>query len=301
MPEAPLLSPEDILALSAEAADRLLARLEETVPVHGPVADLALTGTPGAIVFGDSHGDWPTMVEVVRRFRASPGTALVGMGDYVDRTPADCPNGSVANALYLLQWAAREAPRVVLLRGNHETVKEYPVVPHSLRREVEALWGEDPSRYDRLVALLNRGPLVATSPSGVYLAHGGFPRSPRPTPWTRAFEAPDHWRVGEIVWADCAASHNRRGVAPAFKEEELLGFLAEAGLSMMIRGHDPDLTRRPVYGGRCLTLHTTRYYERYGGVLLARLPLTGRVSTAADIRIEDVRSRVDAVEPSAAA
>jgi hypothetical protein len=91
-----------------------------------------------------------------------------------------------------------------------------------------------------------------------------------------------------MVWADCAASHNRRGVAPAFKEEDLLSFLAETGLSTMIRGHDPDLTRRAVYGGRCLTIHTTRFYARYGGVLLVRLPLSGTVRSSADLRIEEV-------------
>lgn len=300
MTDPSLLSPPEILSLSSTGADELLARLERTVPRHAPVVDLADTGASEAVVFGDSHGDWPTVLEVVRRYRATEAAALVGLGDYVDRTPADCPNGSVANALFLLQLSALETPRVVLIRGNHETVLEYPVLPHSLPREVEALWGPDPVRYQRVVGLLNRGPLVATSPSGAYLAHGGFPRAPRPKRWTEAVNA-DRWRLGEIVWADCAASHNRRGVAPAFKEEELLGFLTEAGLSMMIRGHDPDLTRRPVYAGRCLTLHTTRYYERYGGVLLARLPITGRVSTTADLRIEDVRPRVDAVERSATA
>ncbi len=299
MSEVPLHRPEEILALSPAGADGLLDRLERSLKTQPPVVDLSSTGVENAIVFGDSHGDWRTISEVVRRFLDSPSTALVGLGDYVDRIPPDCPHGSVANALYLLEVAAREAPRVVLLRGNHETVDLFPVIPHSLDREVAELWGPDPARYDRLVRLLNRGPLAATAPSGAYLAHGGFPRAPRPSPWTRAVDPTDRWRVGEIVWADCAASHNRRGVAPAFKEEDLLIFLAEAGLSMMIRGHDPDLTRRAVYDGRCLTLHTTRFYARYGGVLLARLPLTGKVRSAADLRVEEVHPREGIpVEPS---
>ena len=288
MTETPLVGPEEILALSPAKADTLLGELERTVPRYPSVVDLGTTGAEVAVVFGDSHGDWPTIQEVVRRYRSTPASALVGLGDYVDRTPVDCPQGSVANALFLLQLSATDAPRVVLLRGNHETVRDYPVLPHSLLREVEALWGPEPSRYDRLVALLNRGPLVATTPSGVYLAHGGFPRAPRATPWTRALDPSDHWRLGEIVWADCAASHNRRGVAPAFKEEELLSFLDDAGLSVMLRGHDPDLTRRPIYGGRCLTVHTTRFYRRFGGVIWVHLPLRTPVRTMADLRIEDL-------------
>lgn len=296
MAELPLHRPEQILALAPADVDPLLTRLEGEVPIHPPWIDLTITGAADALVFGDSHGDWRSTGEVIRRHRAAGSQALVGLGDYVDRTPADCPNGSVVNALLLLELAARDRPRVVLLRGNHETVREYPVVPHSLDREVAQLWGPDPERYDRLVALLNRGPLVAVTPSGAYLAHGGFPRAPRPTPWTEALDT-DHWRLGEIVWADCAASHNRRGVAPAFREKELVAFLDEAGLALMLRGHDPDLTRRPVYGGRCLTLHTTRSYERYGGVLTARLPIHRRVRTTADLIVEDVRSSI----PGAAA
>ena len=287
MPPEPFYRPEEILRLSPHEADRLLGQLERSVATHRPFEDLSSTGAKEAIVFGDAHGDWKVMAEVVRRYEALPSAALVGLGDYVDRTPVDCPNGSVATALFLLQIAARDGRRVVLLRGNHETVKEYPVLPHSLDREVRALWGDEPGRYERLVALLNRGPLAATTPSGAYLAHGGFPRAPRPNPWTHALDA-DRWRLGEIVWADCAASHNRRGVAPAFKEEELLTFLDEAGLRAMLRGHDPDLNRRPIYGGRCLTLHTTRYYARFGGVILARVPMEGRMASVADLAIEDV-------------
>lgn len=289
MPDETVLSPEEILTLSASRADQLLARLEREIPTHPSVLNLSADRAAEALVFGDSHGDWRTMAEVVRRWREIDSAMLVGLGDYVDRTPSDCRNGSVANALYLLQWAARESKKVVLIRGNHETVREIPVVPHSLPDEVEALWGPDPSRYQRLIALLNRGPLAATTSSGAYLAHGGFPLAPRPNPWTQALDHHDLWRLGELVWADCAASHIRRGAAPVFQKEDLVAFLHEAGLSFMVRGHDPDLTRRAVYEGRCLTLHTTRFYERYGGVIFTRLPLTGRIASAAGLPIEDVR------------
>lgn len=288
MRDEKLYGPEELLRLSPSDADRLLTRLEREVPSHPSVIDLGPARPPSALVFGDSHGDWRTIVEVVRRWRAAKGALLVGLGDYVDRTPADCPNGSVANALYLLQWVAREPNQVVLIRGNHETVREIPVVPHSLRREVESLWGPDASRYERLVSLLNRGPLAATTASGAYLAHGGFPREPRPTPWTVALEHPELARLEEVVWADCAASQIRRGAVPVFESEELVRFLADSGCSFMIRGHDPDLARRSVYEGRCLTLHTTRYYARYGGVVFARLPLASRVASSLELTIEEL-------------
>lgn len=287
-PERALLGPAAILELSVTEVDALLDRLERTVPRTPPWVDLASTGATEAILMGDTHGDWPSVETVVREFLANDRWALVGLGDYVDRTPADCPMGSVANALFLLQVAALAAPRVVLIRGNHETVGSLPVAPRSLEPEVEQLWGRSPRRSGRIVDLLNRGPLAATSPSGAYLAHGGFPRSPWPTPWTKAIDPSNPVRLAEIAWADCAVSHNRRGVAPAFREGETKDFLEQAGLRIFVRGHDPDITRRSIYDGRCITLHTTRYYARFGGVITARLPLTTPVQTVADLRIVDV-------------
>lgn len=287
-PRPAILEPEQLRRLSPAEVDRLLERLEASVPSTRPWVDLESTGAKEAIVFGDTHGDWPSTVRVVRTFLQDRSTALVGLGDYVDRTPADCPNGSVFNALYLLEIAAAHAPRVILIRGNHETTSVMPVAPRSFEDEVGAAWGPSAERAEQISRLLNRGPIAATSRSGAYLAHAGFPRAPWPEPWTGAIDSQDRARLAEIVWADCAASRNRRGVAPPFHESDTIDFLAKAGLALFLRGHDPDLTRRPVYGGHCLTLHTTRYYQRYGGVVLARLPLDRRVTSVADVRIEDV-------------
>ncbi len=287
-PRPIVLDPTQLQRLSAAEVDRLLDQLESTVATTRPWVDLVDTGAREAILFGDTHGDWRSTVSVVRTFLAGSSTALVGLGDYVDRTPADCPNGSVLNALYLLQVAATYAPRVVLIRGNHETTNALPVAPRSFEDEAESAWGPSPLRAERISRLLNRGPIAATSRSGAYLAHAGFPRAPWPEPWTRAIDPTDRARLAEIAWADCAASRNRRGVAPPFHESDTLDFLAKAGLTVFVRGHDPDLTRRPIYDGRCLTLHTTRYYQRYGGVILARLPLDRAVSSVVDLALEDV-------------
>ncbi len=287
-PACAVRTPEELRRLTATEVDALIDVLEVSVPTTPPWIDLASTRAREAIVFGDSHGDWRSTMSAVRTFEGTPSAALVGLGDYVDRTPQDCPNGSALNALYLLELAAAYAPRVVLIRGNHETTNLLPVRPRSLEDEVDAAWGRSPPRAERIVRLLNRGPIAASSASGAYLAHAGFPRAPGLDPWTRAIDPSDPTRLAEIVWADCAASHNRRGVAPPFGESETLDFLARAGLRLFLRGHDPDLTRRPIYGGHCITLHTTRYYQRYAGVILARLPLDRAIASVADLRIEEV-------------
>jgi len=209
---APLRSPEELLRLTPSQADELLDHLERRVPVRPPLVDLPEDGAEEAVVFGDTHGDWRSIEEVVRRYRDG-ARCLVGLGDYVDRPPDDCGAGSVANGLYLLELAAENPARVTLIQGNHEIVRRIAALPHHLPDEVDELWGPDSTRYDRLMGLFERGPLAVTTPNGAYLAHAGFPRGKLPIPWTSAFTEPDDERLAEITWAECDASRIRRGAA----------------------------------------------------------------------------------------
>jgi len=283
------LVPEEILRLSGDGADELLDRLERRVPVRAPWVEIPEGPIDEALVFGDSHGDWRSTIELVRRWRAG-NRYLVGLGDYVDRSPEDCGAGSVANALYLLGLAAESPDRVYLVQGNHELVHRIPAVPHHLPEEVDELWGPDSTRYDRILGLFERGPLAVTTKNGAYLAHAGFPREKMPSPWTRAFESPSDERLLEITWAECDASRVRRGAASPWGARDLDQFLRTTGLRLVLRGHDPDLTGRPLYGGRCLTLHTSRIYERYGGVIVAVLPLRVPLTGVSDLRVEHLAS-----------
>jgi hypothetical protein len=285
--DRPVPTPEEILALDPDGADELLGALERSVPVHPPFVALPAGRADEAIVFGDTHGDWRSTLEAVAR-STSEGSPrlLVGLGDYVDRSPEDCPNGSVANALHLVSLAARFPDRVFLLQGNHETSRRVPVVPHTLPEEIDDLWGPEEERYHRLVALLERGPLAASTPNGAYLAHAGFPRRLSGPRWTEVFDRLDEEGLCEVVWAECEASRNRRGAARPWGARDLERFLAASGLRLLLRGHDPDISGTPLYAGRCLTLHTTRIYERYGGVLVARLSLRTPLRSVADLRVE---------------
>jgi len=275
----PMLSPGEIARLDTDGIDQLLDRLEAQVPVHPPFVSIPRTDGE-ALVFGDTHGDLPSTSAVLEEWQGTRQyRMLIGLGDYVDRTPSDVPHGSALNALYLLEWAARFPYRVLLLAGNHEMARRIPVLPSDLPGEVDDLWGPEPERHLRIQHLLERGPIAAATESGVYLAHAGFPRHRPRGDWTRAFDPGSLEVLTEVLWAECGASTTRRRVAPAFTEPELKRFLSEANLVGMLRGHDPDLTGQTVFGGRCLTLHTTRHYADLGRVIAARLPLEGPVES----------------------
>ncbi|MCI4346594.1 MAG: metallophosphoesterase, partial [Thermoplasmata archaeon] len=279
------------LRLEPSEADDLLDRLEAEVPVA--TGSVELPGPPAteAIVIGDTHGDWPSTLAATQRFLEAPGErCFVGLGDYIDRPPDDCPNGSVANLLYLLLLRAAFPDRVVLLQGNHETTRRFPVVPHSLPEEVDDLWGPEEDRYSRLLGLAERGPYAAISPSGVYLAHAGFPMEGPARRWRESLEEGADAPVLDAVWRSADASRLDRGFISSFTETELDRFLDEIGASVFLRGHDSDLTGRPTYRGRCLTLHTSRVYELYGGVILARIPLDHPVRTAGDLKVEHLET-----------
>lgn len=279
------MQPTEILALSPEGADGLLDELERRVPVYPPFVFLRPGSASEAVVFGDSHGDWRSVLSVVDQFSAPGGSRmLIGLGDYIDRPPDDCGEGSVANALYLLSLAASRPESVLLLQGNHETCRRIPAIPHDLPEEVDALWGPEADRYARLMGLLERGPVAAATPNGIYLAHAGFPRRLR-APWASTFDGLDDDELCEVVWSECAASRSRRGAAPPWGPSDLDQFFHATGLSLFLRGHDPDLCGRSVYHDRCLTLHTTRVYERFGGVIVATLPLAVRLGSTAQVVI----------------
>jgi hypothetical protein len=269
-----LVRPNQLLRFSAEEVDDLLDRLEAEVPVSSGLTEIAGSGSATALVFADTHGDYPSTEEVVRRFLgADVNCHLIGLGDYIDRPPEDCPHGSVANALYLLQVAAAFPDRVHLLQGNHESVRRIPALPHDLPEEVDDLWGPEDTRYQRIIALLERGSYAARTTSGAYLCHAGFPSGP-PAPFPpEDLRDPPESLVADLLWRDPTASRLDRRVAPAFTERDLKQFLAHIGANVFLRGHDPDLAGRWIFGDRCLTLNTTRVYESYGGVLLAQLPL----------------------------
>ncbi len=84
--------------------------------------------SPYIYVFGDIHGDFDTLKNILTRIRFDNvirSSLIIFLGDYIDRGPKQIE--SITLVLYLL----REYPdRVILLRGNHEPPEWLPVYPH---------------------------------------------------------------------------------------------------------------------------------------------------------------------------
>lgn len=289
-PGTPRVRPEDVLGWTPAEADEQLERLEATVPQRRSFVDLPATGSQELVVFGDSHGDWRSTADPIAAFLEAPSERwLVGLGDYVDRAPSDCGAGSVATAVELLDLAARFPDRVYLVAGNHELAGKIATLPHDLPEEVDGLWGPDEERYHRLLGLLERGPLAIRTPGGAFLAHAGFPRDAGGS-WKEKLDHPDEQTLIDLTWSDVAGSGYERGVGRPIDEAELRRFLAAAQCQIFLRGHDPPLTGRPWFHRTLLTLHTTRLYERFGGVVYATLPAAAPVRSTDDVTVHHTAS-----------
>ena len=284
-PSAPL-PPDRIQALSGAEVDQLLSELESAIPASPPLARIGSATAELLDIIGDSHGDWRSTAAATAKFvRAPQSRAFAGLGDYIDRAPSDCPGGSAVNALYLLSLKAAHPDRVFLLQGNHEAARRIELTPQTTQEEMADRWGPDDRRYSRLMGLLERGPLAAYTDSGVFLAHGGFPPD-LPGHWQDRFQKIDDPLVMDLLWRDIAVSSVDRGHSPAFTEADLSRFLQATGLSVFVRGHDPRVVGQVLYGDRVLTLHTSRAYRRFGGILVAHAPLARPVRKITDLEVE---------------
>src|SRR3984957_8163781 len=69
---------------------------------------------------GDIHGSLDKLQRLILRCEehaGGPPTAVVFLGDYIDRGPQSC--GVIS---FLIDLQSRRAGRVVLLKGNHEAM-----------------------------------------------------------------------------------------------------------------------------------------------------------------------------------
>jgi protein phosphatase len=142
-----------------ELLERAVRLLSETPPV------LRLDGERFLLV-GDTHG-FPEVSEwAFRVAEKEDADHIVFIGDYVDRGPR-----GVENLELLLGRLLAEPGRVVLLRGNHESL--FMNYYYGFREEAEAKRGQE---YIEAVERLYRVmPYVALLPEGVMVVHGGVP------------------------------------------------------------------------------------------------------------------------------
>lgn len=239
-------------------------------------------------VIGDIHGnldDLLTMEQVLWKRIPCVGSNFLFLGDYVDRG-----QWSVECCLYLMAFKILCPNKVTMLRGNHE-VRSLQIF-YSYKKECLRKYGETMGEkiWEITNQIFDKLPISATIDGTIFCSHGGIPKSaktlqeinqiPRKLPEPEK-ESPIAW---EILWSDPCHQQQfiemcnffdidhhdtngylnniRRGTAYHFNEFATTKFLANNGLTKMIRGHEVPQQGYQFHfnDGKCLTIFSSSHY-----------------------------------------
>jgi hypothetical protein len=290
-----------------DAVAEVLNKLEEPVLVElEPPEPSDSVKAPRLVIVGDTHGDYLTAHSAVTEFfleseeendklnmRPLPGRHLLLLGDYIDRVPSHCPNGSFVNLMYVLSLKLAYPHRVTLLRGNHEAYYLIPCSPMDLASELEMLFEEKGSDVEqKFIEIFKMLPLMLRSTNGLLTVHGGIFREPYSINMLDDLDREEFETLGVIAWSEPKGlSRPRTGIVGDrynYTKDDLNRFLDGLESNVLVRGHTARLAGSVIYENRCLTLFTTYSFmnllgERAMGVILA--PLDKPIETVDDLEL----------------
>jgi protein phosphatase len=261
--------PVDILetsrGLGAEEFEALLDRAHEFL--EGEEAScghlrrsgglVRVEGPGQLVVVGDLHGDAETLHAILAESarRALEGGVLLFLGDYIDRGPAQVEVLSTVLTLKL------EYPgSVVILRGNHEPPPWLVPEPHDYPEVLAARFGQRGGRlYEKSMALFQRLPHAAVSSNGIFMVHGGPPSEQRRL---KDLEHPGKEDLEDMLWSDPTpipgSAPSPRGAGHLYGPDVTRRFLADNGLRIIIRSHEPCNGYRVDHDGAVVTVFSRR-------------------------------------------
>jgi predicted phosphodiesterase len=229
------------------------------------------------VVFvGDTHGDLEATQRVIERYVRS-GTAIVFLGDYVDRGPH-----SRGNLQYLLQLKIEYPQQLYLLQGNHEVWRDYPGHPADFW---ESLPPEELELYAEPLAQL---PWAVSTPNGLLALHGALPAvNDLRAIHDIVYGSQEWWQITWGDWQD-APGHflGDHGGRPQFGRDYFKRQMERFQKNVLVRGHQSNAPLL-LFDDRCLTLFTSSAYG-WRGRQIAIAHLDCEVRTARDLEIARV-------------
>jgi hypothetical protein len=285
----------------------LLKKLEEPVLVeldaNKPGSDDMGTKL---VIIGDTHGDYLTAHSAVTEFfiestaesetnipKPLPGRHLLFLGDYIDRVPSHCPNGSFINLMYVLSLKLAYPENVTLLRGNHEAYDLIPCSPMDLSNELQNIFGERGAEVEeKLLGIFKKLPMMFRTNNGLLAVHGGIFGEQYSTSKLNNLSRDNFETLGVLAWSEPRGlSRPRTGIVGDrynYTKDDLLRFLEGLNSNVLVRGHTARLAGTSVYDNKCLTLFSTYSFmnllgEKSMGIALA--PLDKLLNTVGDLEL----------------
>ena len=266
--EVPVSSPQEleefVATLSCEELEKMFEEAKGLFKDKIEVLDPA-----GTIVFhGDLHGDIATVYSLWERLGLEEVLnhyKLVFLGDYVDRGPKQ-----IEALLLVLALKARRPEEVIVLRGNHEPLRDVGVSPHDFPDVLYSRCGPKGIKlYEKALDLFDALPLMARVGDVIGL-HGG-PPTRAVLKGSLSLTKED---IVDVLWSDpdelvgerlcswdepaekCFVENYLRGIGKLWGAGMTRAFLEMMNAKSLVRGHTNVDGFALCHKSRVLTLFT---------------------------------------------
>ncbi|KAL0228242.1 hypothetical protein RCL1_004385 [Eukaryota sp. TZLM3-RCL] len=248
----------------------LLERVSVLLRKEPNVVRLNLEEGEKCTVIGDIHGQIFDLLYILSSNPPSASRPMVFLGDYVDRGSYSV---EVFAAVLLLKLAAPS--KIVLLRGNHETLNLTAI--YGCKAEVTDKLHE--SMYKDFIKTFQLLPLCCIINDSAFAVHGGIPpnsdfmvshieqldrfREPRNEAETKENDV-----MSALLWADPCPTFgtqpSKRGSGVSFGPDITERFLRDNNLDIILRGHEVQNTCVLTHNNRLATVFSAPNYVNMG-------------------------------------
>jgi predicted phosphodiesterase len=223
----------------------------------------------GSVFVGDTHGDFKTVLSIIRIFLDGDYKRIFFLGDYVDRGYADMQIMTVNVLLHLKKFLPE---RVFLLRGNHEW--RYINAEYGFKQAI--FHHLNTFLFSRYNELFEQMPIAVKVENPRILAlHGGIPINVGKKPYSINVIAGISKKTcfeddlaQQILWNDPdekvdTVKKNHRGLGYIFGLKPFKKFMKHNDLKYCIRSHEIMKNGNgSCFDGRLITIFSTKSYGK---------------------------------------
>lgn len=221
------------------------------------------------VIVGDIHGDLGSLYKILNEinfevFLANKNNKIIFLGDYIDR------GSNSVIVLYTICKLKQTFPQsIVLMRGNHEAVEEFPFPSHDLPQRINEYFGNNESdKIHSLVSSFFRLLTVMTIiETQLLIVHGGLPTHVNAPIGETCFPSSRDntlLLLEDILWNDPRTLENkeweasRRPFGKHFGKPITQKWLRLTQTKALVRGHEPCNGYRVDHDRLILTLFSCK-------------------------------------------
>ena len=244
------------------------------------------------IVVGDLHGDIQTLNQIVsevneKKFLENPRNKLIFLGDYVDRG-----RNSVEVLYRICELKIKYPDSVVLMRGNHEAVKEFPFTNHDLPIKVAQIFGaSEEVVYEKISKFFQLLTVIVIIEKKLFLVHGGLPADVigNYDNMESLLDYQKHHTLEDFLWNDPRSIEtweiSRRKFGKHFGKSITKRWLSASNTCVVIRGHEPCHGFKIDHDGMILTIFSCKesYPAFDASYLLIKNTQLNKIKNAVDL------------------